>query len=79
MQNELEKAEREREENERKFNALKTKILLNIIEDGNENIASIKEGYEAQLRDIQAEMDANRREFIEAISKMKSKNSFFSN
>jgi hypothetical protein len=77
MQNELEKAEREREENERKFKALKTKILLSIAEDGNDNIARTKEGYEAQLRAIKAEMDENRREFSEAISKMKSKKSFF--
>jgi hypothetical protein len=74
MQDELERAERERQENERKFQEIKDENsaekakLLSIIEEGNKNIASIKEGYQVEMRTLLQDMAATRRELIEARS-----------
>ncbi len=79
----LKRVERKRQENERNFKEIKGENsaekakLLSIVEDGNKNIASMKGGYEAQIRTIQIEMAANRRELIEVISTIQSKSFIF--
>jgi atlastin len=79
MQDELKKFEKEREENERKFKEIKDENsaekakLLGIIEEGNKNIASIKEGYQAEMKTLQEEMAATRRVLNEVRSQPGSK------
>jgi hypothetical protein len=74
MQEELERAEKERQENERKFQEIKDENsaekakLLSIIEEGNKNVASMKEGYQAEMKTLLEEMATTRRELIEARS-----------
>jgi hypothetical protein len=74
MQEELEKAEKERQENERKFREIKKQnleekaMLQSIIEAGNENIESMKEEYKEQIKNLENQMAASRRELIEARS-----------
>jgi hypothetical protein len=79
MQDELQKFEKEREENEKKFQEIKDENsaekakLLGIIEEGNKNILSIKEGYQAEMKNLHDEMAATRRELNEARSQSGSK------
>jgi len=79
MQHELQKFEKEREENEKRFQEIKDENsaekaqLLSIIEQGNKNIASMKEGYDAEMRTLQEEMASTKRQLNEVRSQPASK------
>ncbi len=83
MQDELERAERERQENERKLqeikeeNSLEKAKLLSLIEEGNKNIANMKEGYQAEMKTLLEEMASIKRELNEARSHESGKQTFF--
>lgn len=74
MQEELEKAEKERQENERKFleikeeNSVEKAMLLSIIDEEKKNIESMKEGYEVEMKNLMDEMTDIKGKLIEARS-----------
>jgi hypothetical protein len=74
MQEELKKAEKERQENERKFleikeeNSVEKAMLLSIIDEEKKNIESMKEGYEVEMKNLMDEMTDIKGKLIEARS-----------
>jgi len=74
MREELTKFEREREQNERKFQEIKDEnsaekaLLLSILEENKRNMESMKEGYSAEVEFLKNEMESTRRELNQARS-----------